>query len=115
MQRRTLVESISDEPMLTIDQTVGQQAARELKPMMVLTGKMIDPVQLVKTGQLVTVTLEQGSVQLKTVVKAMEPGSYGQTIRVKNEATRDVFQVVLTGPQTATMNLAAPVASAPQN
>jgi hypothetical protein len=42
----------------------------------------------------------------------MEGGSYGQTIRVKNEATREVFQVVLTGPQTATMNLATPVASA---
>ena len=115
MQRRTLVENVSDEPMLTIEQTVGQQAARELKPMMVLTGKMIDPVQLVKTGQLVTVTLEQGAVQLKTVVRAMEPGSLGQTIRVKNEATRDIYQVVLTGPQTATMNLSAPVASGPQN
>ena len=30
---------------------------------------------------------------------------------MKNEATREVFQVVLTGPQTGTMNLSAPVAS----
>ena len=31
--------------------------------------------------------------------RAMEGGSYGQTIRVKNEATGDVYQVVLTAPQ----------------
>jgi flagella basal body P-ring formation protein FlgA len=53
----------------------------------------------------VTVSLSQGSVQIKTVAKALEAGTYGQTIRVKNETTRDTFQVILTGPQTATMNL----------
>jgi flagella basal body P-ring formation protein FlgA len=110
--RRTLVDQISDDPLLTSDQVIGQQAGRELKPGTVLTGKLIDPVQLVKVGQFVTVTLEQGTVRIKTVARAMEGGSYGQTIRVKNEATREVFQVVLTGPQTATMNLATPVASA---
>ena len=73
---------------------------------------MLDPVQLVKVGQFVTITLEQGTVRIKTVAKALESGSFGQTIRVKNEATKDVFQVVLTGPQTATMNLGTPVASA---
>jgi flagella basal body P-ring formation protein FlgA len=110
--RRTLVDQLSDDPLMTADQVIGQQTSRELKPGTVLTGKLIDPVQLVKVGQFVTVTLEQGTVRIKTVARAMEGGSYGQTIRVKNEATREVFQVVLTGPQTATMNLATPVASA---
>jgi flagella basal body P-ring formation protein FlgA len=109
--RRTLVAQMSDDPLLTAEQVIGQQAGRELKPGTVLTGKLIDPVQLVKVGQFVTVTLDQGTVRLKTVAKAMESGSYGQTIRVKNEATKEVFQVVLTGPQTATMNLGAPLAS----
>lgn len=107
VQRRALVDQLSDDPLLSLDQAVGQQAARELKPGTVLTARMIDPVQLVRTGQFVTVTLEQGTVKIKTVARAMESGTYGQTIRVKNEATKDVFQVVLTGPQTATMNLSA--------
>jgi flagella basal body P-ring formation protein FlgA len=94
-----------------VDQTVGQQAARELKPGTVLTARMIDPVQLVKTGQYVTISLDQGAVRIKTVARAMENGCYGQTIRVKNEATKEVFQVVVTAPQTATMNLAASLAS----
>jgi flagella basal body P-ring formation protein FlgA len=112
LSRRTLVDQISDDPLVTSDQVLGQQASRELKPGTVLTGRMLDPVQLVKVGQYVTVTLEQGTVRIKTVAKALEGGSFGQTIRVKNEATKDVFQVVLTGPQTATMNLATPVAAA---
>lgn len=109
IERRTLVDHLGDEPLLTRAEAVGQQAARELKSGTVLTSRMVDAVQLVKAGQYVTIALTQGSVSIKSVARALESGSYGQTIRVKNEATRDVFQVILTGPQTATMNLSAPV------
>jgi flagella basal body P-ring formation protein FlgA len=109
VERRTLVDRIAaDEPLLQADEVIGQQASRELKPGTVLTARMVDAVQLVKAGQFVTVTLTQGTVNIKTVAKALEGGTYGQTIRVKNEATKDVFQVILTGPQTATMNLSSP-------
>jgi flagella basal body P-ring formation protein FlgA len=110
-QRRALVDQLSDDPLLTKDQIIGQQASREMKPDMVFTSRTIDPTQLVKVGQYVTITLNQGTVRIKTVARAMESGSYGQTIRVKNETTKDVFQVVLTGPQTATMNLGTSVAT----
>jgi flagella basal body P-ring formation protein FlgA len=109
---RALVNELPDDPLVTQEQVVGQQAARELKSGTVLTARLIDPVQLVKTGQFVTITLDQGTVKIRTVARALEGGSFGQTIRVKNEATKDVYQVVITGPQSATMNLAAPVASA---
>jgi flagella basal body P-ring formation protein FlgA len=103
-ERRTLADHLSDDPLVTKTQTVGQQAARDLKPGMIVTSRMVDPVPLVKSGQFVTITLSQGAIQVKTVAKALEGGSFGQTIRVKNETTRDVFEVTLTGPQTATMN-----------
>lgn len=111
VERRALVDQLPDDTLLSLDQVVGQQAAREMKPGMVFTAKTIDPAQLVKVGQFVTVTLVQGAVRLRTVARALEGGCHGQTIRVKNEATKEVFQVVLTGPQTATMNLGAPIAS----
>jgi flagella basal body P-ring formation protein FlgA len=105
IERRTLVDRLADDANVTAEQVVGQQAAQELKSGSVLTARLVDPVQLVRAGQYVTVSLSQGSVQIKTVAKALEAGTYGQTIRVKNETTRDTFQVILTGPQTATMNL----------
>lgn len=113
-ERRTLVDQLSVDPLVTMSQTVGQQAGRELKPGSVLTGKMIDPVQLVKTGQLVTVTLDQGTVRIKTVARALENGAFGQSIRVKNEATREILPVIVTGAQTATMDQASPVVAAGQ-
>jgi flagella basal body P-ring formation protein FlgA len=102
-ERRVLVDNLDDDPLLDVKQVVAQQAARELKPGTVMTAKSVQPVPLARAGQFVTVTLSRGSVTVKTVAKAMEEGSYGQTIRVKNEGTKDVFEVTLTGPQEATM------------
>lgn len=100
-EQRVLVDRLSDEPMLRIDQAVGQQAARDIKAGAVLTAKMLDPVPLVRPGQFVTITLAQGAVQVKSVARALEGGAYGQTIRVRNDTTRETFHVVITGPQAA--------------
>ena len=103
MERRLLAEQLPDEPLLAMDQVIGQEAARDLRDGTVLTARTIDAVPLVKSGQLVTITLQVGSVQVKSVGRAMEAGSYGQAIRVRNDTTRDVFEVVMTAPQQGTM------------
>ena len=108
--RRVLVDSLDDDPLLTAQQVVGQQAARELRAGTVLTAKMVQSMPLARSGQFITVTLNRGGVRVKTVGRAMGEGSYGQTIKVKNEATRDVYEVVLTGPQEATMGPAVEAA-----
>ena len=102
-ERRVLVDTLDGETLLTIKQVVAQQAARELRPGTVMTAKAVQPVPLARTGQFVTVLLSRGGVTIKTVARAMEEGSYGQTVKVKNEATKDVFEVVMTGPQEATL------------
>ena len=102
-ERRILVDSLDDQPLLTLKQVVAQQAARELKPGTVMTARTVQPVPLARTGQFVTVVLNRGGVRIKSVARAMGEGSYGQTIKVKNEATKDVYEVVLTGPQEASM------------
>jgi flagella basal body P-ring formation protein FlgA len=70
----------------------------------VLTARMVNPVDLAKVGQFVTVTLASGNIRIKTVGRAMQAGSYGQTIRVKNEAKEEVYEVLLTGPQEGTIS-----------
>ena len=65
----------------------------------VLNSRMLTAVELVKNGQFVTITVSHGAVSIKTVARAMEGGSLGQTIKVKNETTKDIYDVVLTGPQ----------------
>ena len=107
-ERRVLVESLPDQPLLAKAQAVGQQASRDLKPGAVIDARMVDPVELVKSGQFVTITVAHGGVSIKTVARAMEGGSLGQTIKVKNETTKDIYDVVLTGPQTGSLNADAP-------
>ncbi|MDB5175067.1 MAG: flagella basal body P-ring formation protein FlgA [Phycisphaerales bacterium] len=107
-ERRALVDRLPEEPLLTLSQALGQEAARELKPGTVLTSRMVDPVALAKSGQFITITLAQGNVRVKTVARAMEGGSFGQSIRVQNEATREIYEVVLTGPQEGTISPPTP-------
>jgi flagella basal body P-ring formation protein FlgA len=98
---RVLVDALPDHSLLQVDQCAGQQAAQELRPGTVMTGQMVDPVPLVKPGQLVTVTLTRGNVQLRSVARAMEEGSLGQTVKVRIENTRETLDVTVTGPQEA--------------
>jgi flagella basal body P-ring formation protein FlgA len=108
LEKRVLADSLPDDPLVTKTQAVGQQASRELKPGTILSSRMLDPVELAKSGQFVTVTVSHGGVSIKTVARAMEGGSLGQSIKVKNETTKDIFDVVLTGPQQGSMNSDAP-------
>ncbi|GIW75515.1 MAG: hypothetical protein KatS3mg104_0578 [Phycisphaerae bacterium] len=104
VERRILVDRLTEDPLLTLDQVVGQQASRDLKPGTPMTARLIDPVQLVRPGQFVTIEHGVGSVKVKMVVRAIDGGSYGQTIRVKNETTREIYRVTVTGPQTASIS-----------
>jgi len=104
-ERRVLVDHIESDPLLTRAQMVGQQAARDIKPGMLLTSRMLDPIPMVKQGEVVTVTLTSGGISIRTVATAMEPGSFGQSIKVRSEQNQNVFVVTMTGPQTATMGV----------
>jgi flagella basal body P-ring formation protein FlgA len=112
--KRALVELLPDNPLVTKTQAVGTQASRDLKPGTVLDARMLDPVEMVRTGEFVTITVANGGVSIKTVARAMEGGSLGQTIKVKNETTHDIYDVVISGPQQASLNANAPP-SAPGN
>jgi flagella basal body P-ring formation protein FlgA len=103
VERRSLIDTLPSDTLLTKSQIVGQQAARDLRPGMLLTSRLVEPLPLARMGQFVSVTLNQGGIQIRTTARALETGSFGQTIRLKNEDTNDVFQATLTGPQEATM------------
>jgi flagella basal body P-ring formation protein FlgA len=99
VERRALVDSLPDAPMARRDQVVGQQATMDLKPGAVVTSHMVQALPLARVGQLVTVVVKAGGVSVRTVGKAVDEGTYGQTIRVRNEGTKEMYDVTLTGPQ----------------
>ncbi len=110
--RRVLADKMPGDVLVTREQVIGQQAARDLKIGTVFTGKMLAPVELVRAGQLVTVLMRRGAIEVKSVARALQSGSAGQQVKVKNEATGDMFEVTLIGRQLATLSGSDPVADA---
>jgi flagella basal body P-ring formation protein FlgA len=107
-ERRVLVDVMPEQVLLRRDQCVGQQASADLKPGDVMTARLVDPVPLVRPGQLVTISLQQGTVRITAVGVAMEQGTLGQTIKVRNETTREIFDATVTGQQEARLGGAKP-------
>ena len=101
LERRVLADRISDQAPLRKEQAVGQQAARDISAGMPLANAMVEAVQMIKLGELVTVTVFNGRIQLKWIAEAREHGALGQSIRVRKPNTREEFSVVVTGPQQA--------------
>ncbi len=103
VDRRTLVDQMPDDPPMKREQVVGQLVNRDLKPGTVLTSRLVDAAPLAQTGDLITVTVEQGKVQITTAARAMEGGTFGQTIKVKNESTGSTYEVTLIAPKKGRM------------
>jgi flagella basal body P-ring formation protein FlgA len=112
---RALVDSAPAHQLLHLDQCTGVEAAEDIPPGTVMTARLVNPIALVKPGQLVTVNLRRGTVQLRSVARAMEEGALGQTIRVRNENTRDVLDVTVTGAQEARLGDTSDQAVSDQN
>lgn len=90
---------------------VGQRARRFIDRGDRLSARDIEPVPLVNRNDLVTVLVSRGGVQIKGVAKAMTAGSYGETIMLQNEASRQKYSAVITGPRTAEVSGSEPVPS----
>jgi len=101
MTRRILVDRLEGDTLVSLENAIGQQAARDLKPGTVVIGKLLSPIDLARPGQLITVIMRKGDVEIRSVARAAESGTFGQAVKVKNESTRQEFVVTLTGPQMA--------------
>ncbi|MCG3179012.1 MAG: hypothetical protein BIFFINMI_01342 [Phycisphaerae bacterium] len=83
---------------------VGQQSKRTIRPEQVVGSDDLEPLALVHRNKLVTVWVRTGNLMVKTVGRAMQDGIYGQKIIVRNEATRQPFYAVVTGPDTVQLD-----------
>lgn len=93
---------------------VGQRIKRFVQAGEQISVRDVEPMPLVSRNDLVTVTIRRGHVVIRGVAKAMSTGSYGATVTLKNEMSRETFSAVVTGPRTAEVELGAssPLASA---
>jgi flagella basal body P-ring formation protein FlgA len=60
---------------------------------------------LVERGQVITVRCFTGGLVVRTVARAMDDGAKDETIKVRNEASREKFTCRVTGPRQAVVDL----------
>lgn len=97
--QRVLTAQFGTDAPADASAVIGQQASRDLRVGTVITTRMIQPVDMVRTSDLVTVRLRIGAIEVTAVARAMESGTLGQSIKVRNEATKQTYQITITGRQ----------------
>ena len=87
------------------DQVIGLAARRPLRAGAVAALRDVSVPQVVKSGDLVTVTYEDGGITLALQGKAMASGAVGDALAVQNLNSKKTVQAVITGPDQAAIGL----------
>ena len=89
------------------DQMVGQAARRALRSGAAVSAHDVAALQVVKMGEMVTLTFDSEGVSLALQAKALSGGAVGETINVQNVTSKKTVQAVVTGPGQAAVGPAA--------
>lgn len=89
------------------DQVIGQAAKRPLRAGAPVVAHDVGAAQVVKSGDMITVTFEADGVSLTLEGKAMGAAGVGETLAVQNTASKKIVQAVVTGPGQAVVGPAA--------
>ena len=99
-----------EEGLTDVTPLLGQQLQRPLAAGRPLAGRDVKPVQLVRNGAVVTVTVELPGVRVARQMKSRDAGGLGETIQCVSLDGRKVLAATVTGPNAASVG---PPAAAP--
>jgi len=91
--------------ILDDNEIIGMAAKRYIAARAPIATSQIQRPQLVSKGDLVTISLNAGQMSLKTQGRAMEAGSHGDVVRVKNSKSKKVVETRVTGKGTVKVSL----------
>lgn len=86
---------------------IGLAARRPLRAGAAVMARDVSAPQVIKSGELVTVSYEDGGISLVLQGKAMAAASLGESFAVQNVASKKVIQAVASGPGQAMVGPAA--------
>jgi flagella basal body P-ring formation protein FlgA len=86
---------------------IGQAAKRPLRAGGVVLARDVGSAQVVKPGDIVTVTFEAEGISLTLEGKAMGTAGIGEVLAVQNTLSKKVVQTMVTGPGQAVVGPAA--------
>jgi flagella basal body P-ring formation protein FlgA len=89
------------------EQVIGLAARRPLRAGAAVAARDVAAAQVVKIGELITVTYDDGGISLSLQAKALSAGAPGDLINVQNTLSKKTVQALVTGPGQAVVGPAA--------
>lgn len=89
------------------DMVIGQAAKRPLRAGAVVQVRDIGSAQVIRPGDVVTVTYDADGLTLSLQGKAMAAAGVGEALAVQNPQSKKIVQTVVTGPGQAVVGPAA--------
>lgn len=89
------------------DTMVGQAARRALRSGATVTANDVSAPQVVKSGEIITLTFQDAGLTLQLQAKALSGGGVGDTINVQNPSSKKILMAVVAGPGQALVGPAA--------
>ena len=89
------------------DAVVGLAAKRALRAGAAVAGRDIAVQEVVKAGEVITLTYDADGISLSLQAKAVSGGGVGETINVQNTSSKKIVQAVVVGPGQAAVGPAA--------
>lgn len=80
------------------DAVIGMTAKRPLRQGAAASLRDVSTPQVIKAGDIVAVTYDDGGVALTLQGKAMSAGAIGESLMVQNTASKKIIETVVTGP-----------------
>jgi flagella basal body P-ring formation protein FlgA len=83
------------------DAVIGLAAKRPLREGAAVSARDVGAAQVIKSGDLITVTYDDGGISLSLQGKAMVNAATGDVFAVQNTLSKKIIQAVATGPGAA--------------
>lgn len=94
---------VSASMIVDAEKLIGQSPRRGIAAMKPLTASDIEAPLMVKRGDLVTIALKNGALNLTVQGRAMQNGTEGEVVRVVNTASNRALEAIVTGTQSVTV------------
>lgn len=89
------------------DAVIGMAAKRPLRAGAAVSSSDVTAPQVIKAGDLVTVTYSDGQVSVSLAGKAMAAAAMGETVSIQNTASKKTIAALASGPGQAVVGPAA--------
>lgn len=86
------------------DQLIGMAAKRVIRPRVPIRTSQIRRPLLVPKGSLVTILLQTSFMRLTVLGRALDEGSKGEVVRVKNSHSKQMVEATVIGPGRVSVN-----------